>query len=211
MDDRLDPARLDTLWDFSDPDASATRFATEISHSTSDEATAELQTQLARALGLAGRGEEADALLESIETLSPLVAIRLSLERGRRLNSDGFAEQAVAYFADALALAEEHRDDFLAADAVHMLAIADVENSLGWAVRGIGFVAASPDLRTKRWAIALHNNLGWQLFDADRFEEALTEFHLSLDAAKAYGTPQQQEWAEEAIAETRAAITALQQ
>lgn len=212
MTDRLDPARLDELWDFTDPDASAERFASEIPQSLSDEgiegiATAELKTQLARALGLAGRGEEADELLESIEQNAPVVSIRLSLERGRRLNSDGFPEQAVAYFADALALAEEEGEDFLTADAIHMLAIADAENSVGWAVRGIQFVDASPDARTKRWAIALHNNLGWQLFDADRFDEALTEFELSLIAAQQHGSAQQQQWAREAIDETIAALT----
>lgn len=207
MTDRLDPVRLDELWDFSDPSGSAQRFAAEIA-SSSGTAAAELQTQVARALGLADRGDEADALLASIEPVAPVVAIRLALERGRRRNSSGEPEEAVPFFSEALELARAEGQDFLAVDAAHMLAIADTPRSAEWAAHGIRLLSESTDARTKRWAIALHNNLGWQHFEAARFTEALAEFELSLAAAQAYGSAQQRQWAEEAIAETEAAITA---
>lgn len=198
--DKLDAARLDALWDFSDPDASAERFAAELS--SGPVAAAELLTQRARALGLAGHGEEADALLASIEPIAPVVAIRLALERGRRLNSDGHPDQAVPFFTEALDTAVREGEDFLAVDAAHMLAIADGERSAEWAQRGIRMVAETTDARTRRWAIALHNNLGWYHHDAGRFVEALEQFELAKVAAHAHGSAQQQQWAQEAIDET---------
>ncbi len=209
MSERLDPRRLDELWDFSDPDASAERFAAE--PADSPVAAAELQTQRARALGLAGRGAEADAVLDSIAVDDPVVHARVALERGRRLNSAGRPDEAIPVFAEALRFAQLAHDDFLAVDAVHMLAIADVEGSGEWAAKGIRMLDASADARTKRWGIALHNNLGWRHHGAGLYEEALEEFELAASAAREHGSAQQQEWAQEAIDETRAAITARQQ
>jgi len=207
MTDRLDPARLDSLWDFEHADASAARFAEEIAAATSPAVVAELQTQRARALGLAGHGAEADALLASVDAVSPVVEVRLALERGRRLNSDGHPAGAVPLFVEALERAEASGEDFLAVDALHMLAIADELRSAEWAGRGIRFVEKSPDARTQRWSIALHNNLGWSHFDAERYRDALGEFELSLAAAERYGTEQQQQWAREAIAEATERLT----
>ena len=198
MTDRLDPARLDELWDFSNPAASAQRFRDEKAEGT---ARAELQTQLARALGLAGDTSGADAVLDAITSGEPVVRIRVALERGRLFNSAGRPAEALPLFSEALDIAEAAGEDFLAVDAAHMLAIADEEHSGEWAARGIQMVAASTDARTKRWAIALHNNLGWLHHDAGLFEEALAEFELAAEAATSHGSAQQQQWASEAIAE----------
>lgn len=199
MNDRLDPSRLDELWDFSDPDASAERFRTEIP-GASPAAAHELSTQLARALGLAGRFDEAKAVLDAIQSGEPVVRIRLALERGRLANSAGRPAEAVPSFAGALELAEVAGEDFLAVDAAHMLAIADEERAGEWAARGIQLVDASSDLRTKRWAIALHNNLGWLHHDAGLYPEALDEFQRADAAALAHGTSEQQQIAQWAIA-----------
>jgi tetratricopeptide (TPR) repeat protein len=196
--DRLDPARLDELWDFSEPAATAEKFAAVAP--SGPVAAAELATQRARALGLGGRGDEADALLDSIEPLAPVVAIRIALERGRRRNSSGNPDQAVPYFVEALELAEREGEDFLAIDAAHMLAIADEEHSGEWTARGIQRVDASDDPRAKRWGIALHNNLGWAHHDAELYPEALSEFELADAAARAYGSVDQQQIAQWAIA-----------
>jgi tetratricopeptide (TPR) repeat protein len=197
--DRLDPALLDSLWDFDDLDATIERFRT--TDVDGPVASAELQTQLARALGLAGRTEEADAVLDAVDPAEAVVRIRLALERGRCANSSGRPEEAVPSFAAALELAEAEGEDFLAVDALHMLAIADDAHSGEWAARGIHSVDVSTDARTKRWAIALHNNLGWLHHNAGLYPEALAEFELADAAAREDGTAQQQQWAREAIDE----------
>ncbi len=207
--DRLDPNRLDSLWDFADPDASADRFRAELA-TAAPVAAAELSTQLARALGLAGHGSEADAVLDGIDSDDPTVRVRIALERGRRLNSSGRPTDAIPFFRDALEVAQSAGEDFLAVDALHMLAIADEANAIEWAGRGIRAVESSTDARTQRWAIALHNNLGWFHFDAERYTEALVEFEAADAAARAHGTPEQQRLAAEATAECREALTLLQ-
>ena len=197
MTDQLDPARLDALWDFTDPDATAERFRAELS-TASPVAADELRTQLARALGLADRGAEADELLDSIVSESAVVRVRVALERGRRLNSSGKPGEAVPFFAAALELAQSAGEDFLAVDALHMFGIADQANTRRvdepWhpgrrIVRGLAH---------ERWAIALNNNLGWYHFDAGRFDEALAAFEVADAAARVHGSAQQQQWAQEA-------------
>jgi tetratricopeptide (TPR) repeat protein len=197
--DGLDPARLDALWDFDDPEGSANRFREELV-SASPIAAAELSTQLARALGLAGRGGDADAMLADIPEVAPVVAIRLALERGRRLNSSGRPEDAVPYFGHALEVARAEHEDFLAVDAAHMLAIADPIRALEHSQTALDIVAATADERTKRWGISLHNNLGWWYHDAEDYDSALTEFELADAAASARGTLDQQQIAQWAIA-----------
>ncbi|MBX3099403.1 MAG: hypothetical protein KF761_07450 [Salinibacterium sp.] len=206
MQERLSPERIDALWDFGDPAASAERFARE--PATSAKAGAELATQRARALGLDGRGSEAHALLDGIVVTDPLVATRVALERGRLLNSAGRADEAVPLFAEALRCAQLAADDFLTVDALHMLAIADEEHSDEWMARGIRVIEGSMDARTQRWGIALHNNRGWRLFDSGLFAEALAEFELAAVNARDHGTAQQKVWAQEAIDEARQALTA---
>lgn len=199
MTDRLDPARLDELWDFADPAASAARFEAEIATS-GPIAIDELRTQQARAMGLAGEVDAADALLDAIESNDAVVRVRVALERGRLHNSSGRPEQAMPYFAEALESARSAGDDFLALDALHMLAIADEHRSGEWTARGIQVAAASTDPRTRRWLIALHNNLGWTHHDAGLFPEALAEFEAADAAARVHGTVEQQQLAQWCIA-----------
>jgi hypothetical protein len=52
-------------------------------------ARAVLETQLARALGLQARHDEADRVLERIDAPLPAIRARASLERGRLRNSGG--------------------------------------------------------------------------------------------------------------------------
>jgi tetratricopeptide (TPR) repeat protein len=197
--ERLDPALLDSLWDFSDPAASAQRLADAAAHATPS-AAAELRTQHARALGLAGDRTGADAVLDAITDASPVVAIRVALERGRLFNSAGSRPEAVPFFTEALELARAAGEDFLAIDAAHMLAIADEERSGEWTAQGIQIVDATTDPRAQRWGIALHNNLAWTHHDAGLFDEALAEFEAADAAARAHGSTEQQEIAQWSIA-----------
>jgi tetratricopeptide (TPR) repeat protein len=202
---RLDPARLDELWDFADPSGSAERFRTEPAEPGSV-ASGELATQRARALGLAGRGAEALAVLDGLDTAHPVISIRIALERGRLANSAGDAAAAVPHFEQAFDEAVVAGEEFLAIDAAHMLAIADPDRAAEWASRGLELAESAADPRSKRWGIALHNNLGWLHFDADRLQEALTEFELAAAAADAHGSPEQQQIAQWAIARTYRAL-----
>jgi tetratricopeptide (TPR) repeat protein len=203
MTDSIAQARLDELWDFGDARLSEQRFRHELGAVERDSVVeAELQTQLARALGLQERYVEADAVLDSIGRTDGIVVARTLLERGRLRNSSGHPDAAVPLFEEALAAASAVGDDFLAVDAAHMLAIADPERSAHWTARALETVDETPDRRTRRWGVSLHNNSGWSLFGAGDLAGALAEFELAADAAREYGSEQQRLWAQEAIDQT---------
>ncbi|WP_427134275.1 hypothetical protein [Pseudarthrobacter sp. S9] len=196
----LDQQTLDRLWDSDNPELSEARFRAAIAEEGFDaDERAELTTQLGRAIGLQGRFEEADALLDSIDGDEPTVAVRVLLERGRLLNSSGQAAMAVPLFEQAAELADHLGEEFLAVDALHMLAIADSAHAETWRRSALEYASTVHDPRTKRWMVALHNNLGWTLHDAGRCTEAMVEFQLAEQWAERVGTPRQQELAREAI------------
>ena len=205
----LEQKTLDQLWNFDDPAGSEARFraAAEDGAYDADE-QAELATQLGRAIGLQGRYEEADALLDSIDADEPTVGVRVLLERGRLLNSSGHAAMAVPLFEQAAELADHLSEDFLAVDALHMLAIADSAHAEAWTRSALEYASTAHDPRTKGWMVSLHSNLGWTLHQAGRFTEALVEFQLAEQWAERVGTPRQQRWAREAIEECEQALAA---
>jgi tetratricopeptide (TPR) repeat protein len=196
--------QLDELWDFSDPAASEQRFRDAANADQSD--AAEYLTQAARALGLQDRFDEAGSVLDGITDSQPVVAVRIELERGRIDNSAGRPEDAVPHFRAAASLAAEHGLGLLHIDALHMLAIADVDHEAEWIAQGVRAAEAATDDRTRRWLVALHNNHGWTLYDAGDVAGAITEFELALEAANSYGTPTQQQYAREALDEARQAL-----
>ena len=180
---------LGRLWDFDDPAGSEQRLR-DAAHQPgcSPELRAELETQLARALGLQSRFDEAGALLDRIVFDSPPVATRLLLERGRLLNSSGHPDAAVAFFTQARVIAGRVGLAYLEVDALHMLAIADPANADNWTKQALAMLDEAADDRTRLWAVALHNNLGWNLHDAGQYDEALTQFSLAQGAAIRFGT-----------------------
>lgn len=196
----LNQQTLDLIWNFDDPVLSETRFRAALADAAYDaDERAEMATQLGRAIGLQGRYEEADALLDAVDADEPTVAVRVLLERGRVLNSGGHPEMAVPLFEQAAELADHLDEDFLAVDALHMLAIADTAHALTWTRSALEYASAVDDARTKRWMVALHNNLGWSLHEAGRCTEAMVEFQLAEQWAERIGTPRQQEYARAAI------------
>lgn len=201
----LAQTRLDELWDFSDAAASETRLRAAAEEETDASSRAELQTQLARALGLQGRFAEADAVLDAVAIEDAAVAARAALERGRLRNSAGDADAAVPYFLAAADAASVSGLTFLHVDALHMLAIADGGQAEEWTAAALAALDGVTDPRTLRWTVSLRNNAGWRLFDAGRFGEAVAEFEAARDAATRWGTPQQVQWADEALSEARAA------
>jgi len=194
--------QLDDLWDFTDAAASEARLRAAADAAAVPERD-EYLTQVARSLGLQDRFDEAAVVLASISSDDGAVKTRVALERGRIANSAGRRDEAVLDFRTAAELAVGHGLDFLRIDALHMLAIADVDHESEWTAQAVELADASPDPRTRRWLISLHNNQGWTLYDAGRREAAIAEFELTLQLAEEIGTPTQQQYAREALTEAR--------
>ena len=202
---------IDRLWDFGDPAASEERFreaADDDSHPAHVRAV--LSTQLARAIGIQGRGDEALAVLDEVAAAGPApdesqrdaaeVRARVSIERGRILAAaDGRAE-AVPELTRGVREAALDGSNFLVLDALHMLALNDAGHEEEWAAEGLDVLAGSRDPRVLRWGVALHNNLGWTMHDSGRAEAALAEFQQAVDAADRYGTTEQQHVARWSVA-----------
>ncbi len=192
-------ASLDALWNFDDPVSSEAALRRVAELVTDPVEHAELQTQVARALGLQGRFDEAERLLARVPKLHPVVVTRIELERGRLLNSDGDPDAALPHFLRAIAAARKAGDDFLLLDALHMAAIVDVEHAERWFQEAIRELADIRDPRTQRWTVALCTNYGWHLHDAGRFAEALDAFRAAVTASLRLGTAEQlfvARWAE---------------
>jgi tetratricopeptide (TPR) repeat protein len=204
----LDQKTLDNLWDFDNPELSEQRFREAMADEKYDaDERAELATQLGRAIGLQARFEEADALLDAIDSEDePTIGIRIILERGRILNSSGHPQMAVPLFEQAAELGDHLGEEFLAVDALHMLAIADTDHPELWTRSALEYASTAHDPNTRRWMIALHNNLGWILHRSGRLTEALVEFQLAEQWAERVGTPAQQQYARAAIAECEHAL-----
>ncbi|KHK97464.1 hypothetical protein LK09_11960 [Microbacterium mangrovi] len=200
----LSQTRLDELWNFDDPAASAERFAVAAADATEPERS-ELETQRARALGLQKRSDDADAVLDAISDRSAVVRTRVALERGRLRNSADEPHAAVPLFREAAALAASAGLVFLEVDALHMLAIADPAHAASWTDQALSVLDGTDEPRTLRWRVALFNNRGWAELDDGRPREALVAFEKAKDAAVRWGTPQQVQWADEALDEARRA------
>jgi tetratricopeptide (TPR) repeat protein len=202
---------IDRLWDFSDPALSEARFraaADEVENTAHIRAA--MATQLARAIGIQGRVDDALAVLDAVEdgarwTANGEVAdveladaelaeirARVALERGRILVAAERDSEAVPALTRAVREAAHAGSAFLALDAVHMLALTDTGHEREWAEQGFELLAADRDPRVLRWGVALHNNLGWALLDLGDTAEALAQFELAVDAADHYGTAEQQ-------------------
>ncbi len=202
---------IDRLWDFGDPAASEERFreaADDDSHPAHVRAV--LSTQLARAIGIQGRGDEALAVLDEVAAAGPApdepqrdaaeVRARVSIERGRILAAADRRAEAVPELTRGVREAALAGSNFLVLDALHMLALNDAGHEEEWAAEGLDVLAGSRDPRVLRWGVALHNNLGWTMHDSGRAEAALAEFQQAVDAADRYGTTEQQHVARWSVA-----------
>ena len=198
---------LDDLWDYNDPVGSETRFrsAIEAAAAGGDPIAAdEARTQLARALGLQGRFEDAHDALDRIEADHPAggrVRVRLLLERGRLWRSSDSTASAVVPFEEAWELARALGEDGLAVDAAHMLAlVAAPPGEPTWHERALGLAEASPEPAARRWRGSLWNNIGWARFDAGDLDGALAAFETALAARREQGGPREVRVAEWCLA-----------
>lgn len=141
------------------------------------------QTQVARALGLQQKFDEALATLDALPTAEREVAVRVLLERGRVLNSSGSPAEARPLFESAYAAASAAGFEHLAVDSLHMVAIVaapDEQDALNR--HALELAAAAEDPRAQRWRASLLNNLGWSAFERGDFAAALALFEDALQA-----------------------------
>jgi tetratricopeptide (TPR) repeat protein len=183
---RYDPAMLEfppirEVWDFTQPAESQRRFADLASRAEQaglSSIALEYRTQVARALGLQERFDEAHAALDSVEDLlddqDPVPGLRLLLERGRVLNSSGDPQRARPLFEAAWDLGRSVPHPDLAVDAAHMVAIvAAPEEKRRWNDLAVAYAEESGDPDAARWLGSLYNNMGWDAHDAGDYAEAL--------------------------------------
>jgi tetratricopeptide (TPR) repeat protein len=195
--DQKDGASVPTirsLWDFSNPAESEARFRQwrDRVHSHSVEAV-ELQTQVARALGLQGRFDDGLAALDVAKAMpaatTPLAQVRLLLEHGRLLNSFGRAAEALPIFRAAHELAKSSGFGALAIDAGHMVAIAlpNAVDQIAWNTALFEDAVASSESEVRRWSASLANNLAWALFDQKNLTSSLQWHERALELFRERG------------------------
>jgi tetratricopeptide (TPR) repeat protein len=178
---------LDELWDFADPVGSEQRIrAADTNRFALRADRNELSTQVARALGMQGRHEEALHLLDLIDDGGePVVLVRILLERGRVLLAAGQAADAMPLFEDAAHLAAESGLDYLAADAMQMAAATDPYAAAEWAETGLAVVDRSSDPLVRRWAPGFHLLLARAMEDQGEDEAAAEQFRLAGESGTA--------------------------
>jgi tetratricopeptide (TPR) repeat protein len=177
---------VDALWQYADPAASEARFRAALAAGAQGDDALVLRTQIARSFSLRARYAHAHAELDAIEPQLAAAGIeprvRAWLERGRTLRSAG--KPVDAYESAAAARLER-----LAADALHMAALAEsaLDERIAWNRRTIDYAQRATDARARGWQATAHNNIGSDLRDAGRLAEALAAFQDALAAYERSG------------------------
>ncbi len=175
------------LWNFDDPEGSEQRLREAVAIAEGANQLV-LLTQVARALGLQERYDEAHGVLDHLATNDQEVATRISLERGRLLRSAGEPEEARPHFEGAAATARAAGLDVLLIDALHMLALVAPPEQQEALNQGALAVARGSDVPAARdWDASLLNNLGMTHADAGDFVSALPLFEEALAARERIG------------------------
>lgn len=174
---------FDKLWNYQDPAATEKKFRALRAEVADEDLDYRLQldTQIARTLGLQRKFAEAHAALDAVqEKLTDDTAtarVRYLLERGRTHNTSGAPQKARPLFEKAWELGKQHKLAFHAVDAAHMLAIvAPKDGKLRWNIAAIEHAEQCDDERAKGWLGALYNNIGWDFSEAGEYEKAL-DYH----------------------------------
>jgi tetratricopeptide (TPR) repeat protein len=209
------------LWNFDDPAASEARFRAALADAQGDAALS-LQTQIARTYSLRRRFDEAHALLDS---LAPQLAgagaeprVRALLERGRTHRSARARDKARPLFEQAAALAQSAGLEFLAVDALHMVALVqtDPNEELRWNRAALAAARSARDPQARDWEGSLSNNLGMTLHGLGRHSEAMEAFRAQLAVRERQGRPKELRiarwmiaWTHRALGEHDAALAIL--
>lgn len=187
---------LESLWNFQKPAETEQKFR-ELAKSQNVQKNAEyrleLQTQIARTLGLQRKFEEAFKELESVKSQlsekTPSANIRYYLELGRVMNSSKKPREALPHFMKAYELAILEKNDNLAVDAAHMVAIAEQDKSkvMDWNLKALSLAEKSKVERARNWKGSLYNNIGWAYHSERKYEDALRMFKKALEFREAKG------------------------
>ncbi|MGH7177234.1 MAG: tetratricopeptide repeat protein [Tepidisphaeraceae bacterium] len=182
-------ADFDAMWDYADPARTDARFREVLAmarESGDRDYLLQLLTQIARAQGLQGRFDDANATLGEVEReiaarASPVVTARYFLERGRVLNSSGDPQKARPLFLQAMDTALGAQLGNFAVDAAHMVAIVEPDpvDQLTWNLRAIALTEQFPE--TRRWLASLYNNTGEACFRLGQYEQALEWFQKIIE------------------------------
>lgn len=181
---------INDAWNYDQPAESEQRFRALLAdaRATAPAFRLEVETQLARSLGLQQKFDAAHQLLDGVEKALAghpgwqRLRVRYLLERGRCHNSAKAPALALPLFREAWDVARAAAEDDLAVDAAHMVAIAEPAPAAqeAWNLKAIAHAEASADPRARRWLGSLLNNLGWTLHDAGRPADALPLFERCL-------------------------------
>ena len=196
---------IDSFWEYTDPALSEERFRSALGTAQGDERL-ELLTQIARTYSLRKRFGEAHQVLNEVEQqladAGPRPRVRHLLERGRTFNSGGEKEKARMLFVEAWEQASAARQEGLAVDAAHMVAItySGTRDAIEWNQRGLVAARASQDAKARALIPAMLNNAAWDLHDMGRFSEALPLFEEAQAEWIARGKPKQIQNAKWAVA-----------
>ena len=182
---------IGALWDFGDPARSEAVFREHLAGASHDDALS-LQTQIARTYSLRSRFDEAHAQLDRIEpdiaTAGPEPRVRYLLERGRTWRSSKQPDKARPLFLQAVDLALAAKLEYLAIDAMHMVAIIEPpEQQMAWNQRALAAAAQASDPAARSWEASLANNIGMTQHGQGRYEEALASFRTALTARERLG------------------------
>lgn len=183
---------FDSLWDFKDPRESEKRFRVALQENKlkqNKEWVLELQTQIARALALQKRFDDAAATLDAIEPALnqsgfKKAEVRFLLERGRLLYYQRKEAPARPLFHKAHELALERDLDYWVVDSANMLGIVEKTRELrdGWKLRALEFAESSKDAGARKWLGTLYHDYAWVKFDAGDKPGALELFDKSAAA-----------------------------
>ncbi len=181
-------AHFDTLWNYSKPAETESKFREMLEAFSSGNNLSEylqLKTQIARTFSLRRMFDDAHKMLDEVENQLPeendLAHARYHLERGRTFNSSGNKEQAFYQFTKAKHCASSLSEDFFTIDAIHMLAIIALpQQAVLLNEEAILYAENSKQERAKNWLGSLYNNLAWNYFDKGEFEKALSIFLRAL-------------------------------
>ena len=216
---------LSKLWDHGKPEVSEQRFRAALPTASPEEKLI-LQTQIARTYGIRRDFAHAREILAAIEreiqNASAEPQARYFLELGRTYASATHSpetqtiesrEKAKSAYMRAFEITEKARLDYLAIDALHMMAVVDTEpqDQLAWDMKAVTFMENSSQPEARQWEGTLRNNLGYALHLLGRYEEALTQFKLALEARERAGNPQTIRIAHWMIAWTLRALGRIQE
>ncbi|HEX5860849.1 MAG TPA: tetratricopeptide repeat protein [Nocardioides sp.] len=176
-------------WDFDDPAGSERELRAVADASAGAEREAWM-TQVARALGLQGRFDEAHTVLDALGGADPEVDTRIELERGRLLRSAGESTAARPHFDAAVRLARAACLEELAVDALHMVALVTAGEERAPAQQAaLDAARTASDPRARDWDASILNNMGMDHADAGDQARALARFREALTARERIGDP----------------------